>query len=68
MKTILLIEVSELMLLSFANYHSSDYEVHSLAFNQGGSRWIKYQHTDLILADFPQKEDEVEMNRLRAQI
>jgi hypothetical protein len=62
MKTILLIEVNELMRLFLANYHSSDYEVYSLAFNQGGNLWIKYQHTDLIFADSSQKEDDMEMN------
>jgi len=68
MKTILLIEDHDLMRLFLVNYLSSEYEVFSVATIKEANAWIKYQHADLILADFPRNEDTLEMNRLQAQI
>jgi DNA-binding response OmpR family regulator len=68
MKTILLIEDHELMRLFLVNYLNSEYEVISVATIKEANAWIKYQHADLILADFPKNEDSLEMNRLQDQI
>jgi DNA-binding response OmpR family regulator len=68
MKTILLIEDHDLMRLFLVNYLSSEYEVYSVATIKEANTWIKYQHADLILADFPKNEDTLEMNRLQTQI
>jgi len=68
MKTILLIEDHELMRLFLVNYLNSEYEVISVATIKEANAWIKYQHADLILADFPKNEDSLEMNVLQDQI
>jgi DNA-binding response OmpR family regulator len=68
MKTILLIEDHELMRLFLVNYLNSEYEVISVATIKEANAWIKYQHADLILADFPKNEDSLEMDLLQDQI
>jgi DNA-binding response OmpR family regulator len=68
MKTILLIEDHELMRLFLVNYLNSEYEVISVATTKEANAWIKYQHADLILADFPKNEDSLEMDLLQDQI
>ncbi len=65
MKTILLIDDHELMRLFLVNYLNSEYEVIGVATIKEANAWIKYQHADLILADFPKNEDSLEMNQLQ---
>ncbi|MEP0713389.1 response regulator [Algoriphagus sp.] len=68
MKTILVIENHELMRLFLVNYLSAEYEVHSVASIKEAITWFKIQQADLVLADFPTKEEIMEMNILRAEI
>ncbi len=58
MRKILLVEDHDMMRLFLSNFFGKEYEVTALADAPSAVSWIQNNTADLILADFPDKQDE----------